>query len=651
MQYRRDIDGLRAVSILLILGFHAFPERIPGGFVGVDVFFVISGFLISSIILRRLEKGEFSFLDFYAHRIRRIFPALIIVLLACFVIGLFVLFADEYKLLGKHILGAAGFASNFILKSEAGYFDKAADMKPLLHLWSLGVEEQFYVLWPLILVLAWRARIPLIYCIAIIGAVSFGLNLGRISSFPAEAFFLPHTRIWELLAGGGLGYWNLHKPSRKVRAVVAELTAALGTVAILVAGALLDRSSKFPGYWALLPVIGACLLIWAGEKARFNRVVLGSRLLVGIGLISYPLYLWHWPLFSFARIIENGAPAKTTIVLVALISLLLAWLTFVFIERPIRRSNHAPILFLLLIALGGLGFYIFQRQGQLTERLKRAAAAAESLKYGKISEGFVSDRRCPLPEAERVLWCAADTREAPRYLLLGDSQAPALFSGLVATSRAGERWAYAALPGFKFLDGVTWQDRHFDVAYQNALRTLINSDMKLVLVIHNLRNLKNLNLQARSDIKSAPASDLEGFSELTRRFERAGKVVVFTIPTPWIPAEPENCFIPRPVRLGGVPTQCFITLEQHEASIADVRKMYADLKKRHPQLKVYDPTPVLCPNRKCSVVIDGKPVFGSADHLSDYGSELVARDFLNWLQPLTQVLPSSRPAQSGSGSF
>lgn len=213
MTWRPDIDGLRALAVFAVFVFHAFP-KVPvfkGGFVGVDVFFVISGFLISSIIYTQLEKGTFSFWDFYSRRIRRIYPVLLTVLIACMGFGWFYLLADEYMQLGKHIAGGAGFVSNFVLFFEKGYFDNASATKPLLHLWSLGIEEQFYIFWPLILWLTWKVKKDAMFWVAFaIAIVSMAMNVYWYTSKPEMDFFLPHTRIWELLCGAMLAWGNLH---------------------------------------------------------------------------------------------------------------------------------------------------------------------------------------------------------------------------------------------------------------------------------------------------------------------------------------------------------------------------------------------------------------------------------------------------------
>ncbi|RYY63558.1 MAG: acyltransferase, partial [Comamonadaceae bacterium] len=216
-KYRPDIDGLRAVAVLSVLGFHAFPQWVKGGFIGVDIFFVISGFLISTIIFGSLQGKGFSYAEFYARRIKRIFPALVVVMAATFAFGWYILLPGEWQQLGKHVAAGAGFVSNFAFWGEAGYFDNAAETKPLLHLWSLAIEEQFYIFWPLLLGLAWKRRWRMLAVIGAVAAASFLLNVSTIHSHRTAAFYSPLSRFWELMAGGMLAYMRLHKPHLLVK--------------------------------------------------------------------------------------------------------------------------------------------------------------------------------------------------------------------------------------------------------------------------------------------------------------------------------------------------------------------------------------------------------------------------------------------------
>lgn len=385
--YRADIDGLRAVAVLLVVAYHLFPKVCPGGFIGVDVFFVISGYLISGIIFRGLQNGDFSFGGFYSRRARRILPALMLVLVFTYAVGWWVLLPDEYNRLSKHIASAAGFVSNFTLWHEAGYFDADAFQKPLLHLWSLAIEEQFYILWPLTLAIAWKRKwnIPLI--IFLIAAVSFAANIAIVNGNPVEAFYSPVSRFWELMAGALLGCRISDQPG-----LPSKLSNALGfcgLAAIIVSAFfLLDSWRSFPGWWALLPTMGALCIIKA-EGSLINRSILSNRLPVGIGLISYPLYLWHWPLLVYSKLVVRygdaylADPRKITL----LSSICLAFLTYVLVETPIRRQPAikaavplAGVLAVILI-FGGGSFFLGGLPRMRDETISRIITASIDWNY------------------------------------------------------------------------------------------------------------------------------------------------------------------------------------------------------------------------------------------------------------------------------
>jgi peptidoglycan/LPS O-acetylase OafA/YrhL len=401
-KYRPHIDGLRAVAVLTVVGFHAFPYWIKGGFVGVDVFFVISGFLISTILFENLAAGTFSFRTFYARRVRRIFPALALVLSACLVAGWFSLLADEYEQLGKHAAAGAAFVSNLALWSESGYFDNAAETKPLLHLWSLGIEEQFYLAWPLLVWLAWKRRLvlPLLAGLAL---ASFALNIRGIGQDPVRTFYLPFTRFWELLAGALLAWWAFAAPKtfEALDRGRADAVALAGMGCLATSVLLTSSTSAFPGWWALLPVVGAGLVIFAGDKSRVNRMLLANRVAVWIGLISYPLYLWHWPLLAFARIAESDVPSRRVRILLVLVAFLAAWLTYRFVETPLRHGTRASRTTALLsgsmVLIGWAGLSALWCNGFTERRIASIGAqfaeakADWTYKSSTLASGRISD--------------------------------------------------------------------------------------------------------------------------------------------------------------------------------------------------------------------------------------------------------------------
>jgi len=372
--YRSEIDGLRAFAVLSVVAFHAFPYFVVGGFVGVDVFFVISGFLITTHIFENLDKDSFSFNDFYGRRIRRIFPSLITIMIFSLVFGWFVLLADEFNQLGKHIAAGAGFISNFIFAAEAGYFDAEAEFKPMLHLWSLAVEEQFYIFWPLILWLAWKANLNLLMVCILLMIASFFVNIIWVEKYPAQIFFLPFGRFWELLVGSVLAWILLYRPYpfgfemnllnrskfNNISLVLIQngVITFIGIVLLIASIFFINKNDPFPSYAAVAPVTGAVLIIIGGNSSALARLILSNKLAVWFGLISYPLYLWHWPILSYLHIIEDGTPQRDVRILAVLVSIFLAWLTFVFIEKPIRFGKTKKKLrnIALVVVVSIIGF-------------------------------------------------------------------------------------------------------------------------------------------------------------------------------------------------------------------------------------------------------------------------------------------------------
>jgi peptidoglycan/LPS O-acetylase OafA/YrhL len=444
MRYRADIDGLRAVSILLVVAYHAQPWLVQGGFIGVDIFFVISGFLITRIILSEAKASTFSSLAFYARRVRRIFPALIVVLATTYLIGWFILLPDGFALLGKSTAAGVAFVSNLFQLHQTGYFAPDAAENPLLHLWSLGIEEQFYIFWPLLLVLLFGSKYRRLR-IAAIAAASFGLSLMIFLGLKEWSFYSPLPRAWELLAGGLLASSQAEGAPRQSSPLRDNLLSAAGLAAIIGAAAVLNRESLFPGAWALLPVLGAVLIIMA-PNSTVNRVLLSSRAMVAIGLISYPLYLWHWPLLSYLGIIRNGVPNAIEIWAIVIVAFILAWLTYRFVEIPLRRQPKAvPGLSFALLAVGLAGIATAANSGfalRFPAEIRAIAMLAP-----QSNDGF--DDKCFLetPGARLDANCI-EQGDKPLLFLWGDSTAAALYPGL---KRAEEtipfRLARFAVPG------------------------------------------------------------------------------------------------------------------------------------------------------------------------------------------------------------
>lgn len=469
-KYRPDIDGLRAIAVLSVVAFHAFPSWVRGGFIGVDVFFVISGYLISTIIFENLDKGTFSFSEFYSRRIRRIFPALLLVLIACFAFGWFTFLADEYKQLGKHIAAGAGFLSNFILWNEAGYFDNSAETKPLLHLWSLGIEEQFYIVWPLLLWFAWKRKFNLLTITVVVAVATFILNLKGVKQDMVATFYSPQTRFWELLSGSLLAWFTLYKKdtftgikskidvwlSRIVYSekrdndgrTLSTVLSFVGVFLLLYGFWRINKELSFPGKWALVPVLGAVLIITAGSKAWVNRTILSNKLAVWLGLISFPLYLWHWPILSFARIVEGEVPSRNIRIAAVALSIALAWLTYKLVERPLRFGNYSKVKVAALVVLMGIvgyaGYNTYSRDGLKFRIINKInVGVSEALSYD-VKKGFRGGE-CFIDAVDENTnkfssICAEIKSGIPSLLIWGDSHSASLYRGFESFAKS-EKYA------------------------------------------------------------------------------------------------------------------------------------------------------------------------------------------------------------------
>ncbi len=298
------MDGLRAVAVLAVVFYHYGFWQVPGGFIGVDIFFVISGFLITCIIHREMADGHFTIRHFYERRIRRIFPALFAMLTVASIAAWFLLFPVDFEAYAKSLVATAFFSTNFEFWREVGYFDVAASLKPLLHLWSIAVEEQFYLLFPaLLLLVGTSSRWKLLSVVGILLIASFAFSLWAVSDSSSTAFYLLPSRMWELMMGGVVALAPLSSLSRWWHEVVALAGAALIAWAIWT----YDRWMPFPGLPALAPCLGSALVIYAGVGGNMVSRVLSAKPVVFVGLISYSLYLWHWPVLVFTQIAPNRA--------------------------------------------------------------------------------------------------------------------------------------------------------------------------------------------------------------------------------------------------------------------------------------------------------------------------------------------------------
>ena len=445
MRYRPEIDGLRAIAVAAVILFHAGFALFGGGFVGVDVFFVISGFLITSIIVEELKTGRFSVLRFYERRARRILPALFTVMAACVPFAYRLLSPDDLKDFAQSLAAICLFASNVLFWGESGYFDTQAELKPLLHTWSLAVEEQFYVVFPLLLLAAWRlGRKFLLALIGVIAVVSLFTSVDEVRNFPSAAFYLLPSRAWQLLVGALASLVADRWPSAALRQPAVRLAGEAfgwgGMAMIVMALFLFDERTPFPGLNAALPTVGTVLvLLGASDRTSVGRM-LAWRPLVGLGLISYSAYLWHQPLFAFTKhALLADLPTDLAIVLCA-VTIVLACLSWRYVEQPFRdRSLISRGMVFALSAAGmaafvGLGFIGHRMSDQITQVRLRSVDPARRSQF-RTRESLVADRNAFvaqfLPEAGKDFSANTATK---KILILGDSVSEDLYSALMVNS-------------------------------------------------------------------------------------------------------------------------------------------------------------------------------------------------------------------------
>jgi peptidoglycan/LPS O-acetylase OafA/YrhL len=651
LTYRKDIDGLRALAVLSVVIYHAFPEWMHGGFVGVDVFFVISGFLITSIITQALDKGTFSFIDFYARRVRRIFPALLLILICCGLFGWYVLYRDEFLILAKHIAGGAIFVSNLVLMNESGYFDTEAVSKPLLHIWSLGIEEQFYLIWPLLLWIAHRLKIKRQILIISFATISFVTNMILIDGHPVAAFYLIGSRGWELLAGAWLAclHQPIHGHSKAFNFNARNWGSAFGVALLTFSLFWLTSSTNFPGWRALLPVVASVLILWSGEDAWINRTLLGQPLLRRIGLISYPLYLWHWPLLSFAGILGGGAipwPIRFAMIVLAFV---LAELTYQGIEKPVRHSSANPKLLrrptfwlsMLMVCVAVVSIIVANSNAifgePTTSNAKNLFATNKACqdKYQVANSGF-----CEMSDSSKKF----------SALLLGDSHAAHLYPGLrepfskenLNLVKIGDGNCYAFLGIDTILGG---QRKHCEKIFDHLIPEVANDpNVKMIILssfaiagvsggfhYHEGKRVQLLDLEpGHSDTVDSSKSYLLGLGRTLRFFENAGKPVVLVLDNPELDFDPRQCQQSRPLSFSQK-GDCTVPRDMVEKRMGRLREQIAAVASLHPNVRVFDPMTVLCDDRRCNVIRDGNLIYLDKDHLSAFGSNLLGAKLASFI--------------------
>jgi peptidoglycan/LPS O-acetylase OafA/YrhL len=637
--YRPDIDGLRAIAIMGVVVYHAGASWLPGGFAGVDVFFVISGFLISGIIVRHLQRGTFTFTDFYARRIRRIFPTLCLMLLTVWALSWPVLLWDEYQLLGKHVMAGGGFSVNLVLYNDFNlYF--GATTTPLIHLWSLGVEEQFYILWPLFFVLLWRFGKLRLVALVNVALLSFGLNILALKGDQTAAFYLPTSRMWELAIGAcmalvasGLGpSWTratgVSKPAIWFNALRSQ-SNTWGCLGIALIGAsffVLQDHWAFPGWWALLPCIGSGLLLAAGPDAWINRNTLACAPMIFIGQISYPLYLWHWPLLSLGRILKGTALSAMEAGGLVCIAVILATMTYRWIELPIRHSPRPSGWTPRLLA----GMCVIAVLGCLTQT---GALHARSEKYAL--DPFIRASRQDWLTGQETSWTWYTGKPlwlgqgAHRTLFVGDSnmqqyypriaqlyeEYPENRRGAVFQVMAGCAPAMDTVVSTMDNEFAGSACRAFLKEFQaNAQRPDI--DTVVIAALWRLYLAANWDDFSQTPLRPDAGQVVADLGNTIADLVRRGKKVYVVLNIPVSRKFDPRHMIHRSLTSEGFTLEVHApTREEMAGTTGAVNELIRDVASRA-GAEVIDPTPTLCDSERCPALMrNGEPMYRDHAHL------------------------------------
>lgn len=667
-RYRPDIDGLRAVAVGSVIVFHAFARQHFGGFVGVDIFFVISGYLISGILLREMEEGRFSFLRFYARRVRRIYPALVTVMAVVLGFGWLELFDADFHRLALHVAASAGFIVNLVLYREAGYFDTASDAKPLLHLWSLGVEEQFYILWPVLLLIAHRVgqrlgRGVVWGVLAALMLASFIHAVLLMRHDISAAFYWPTARGWELLAGAALALAHARGVAAQPRAIIA---AALGVAgAALIAGSLIFVTAEkpFPGWNALPAVAGAVLVIAAGPGGWVNRWLLGLAPMRWVGGISYPLYLWHWPLLAYAAIAGFDSMTARAIAMGA--AVLLAWLTMRLVEEPLRfGARSGAKLWGLIAGMGALGLFgLWAWHKPLPSyTAKSTAAFAHQLNWqtpvGSADQKAACYRLMPqrvgMAHPAQNDFCYLLHDGKPDVAMIGDSLNLSLFPGMARVSKHNLLLASAS-EAAPFYDSRTTDlpDRsrlgNYRLTNQALDFAIASRSIKVVLLSylnadrlfspgsgHYIQDMRgsedtDVNDGERVEVPADPAVDGPATMEAAMRrtlarLRQAHKQVIVIVPNRRMSFNPASCLDRlRPIHAAKVNDLCAVSdhdesARHRQAYVTRVEKIIRSF----PNVTLFDASAPLCEGGLCYALRGGHMLYRDDLHVSEEGAALIA---------------------------
>ena len=633
MEYRREIDGLRAVAVLPVILFHAGVELFSGGFVGVDVFFVISGYLITSIILKEQQTGTFSLVRFYERRARRILPALFLVVFVFLPFAWIWLLPEDLKSFGKSLIAVPTFTSNILFARESDYFASAAELKPLLHTWSLAVEEQFYVFFPILLILAHKWRVVSNgVLIASIGIVSLSLAQWGVLTYPKIAFYFLPTRAWELMIGALIAVYVFRPNAKKVAS--NETLAALGLVLILISVFAYTETTPFPGLYALVPTIGTGLVILFAQADTLVGRLLATRAFVGLGLISYSAYLWHHPLFAFTRHRSLDAPSLDLMMGLSALSIFMAYISWRFVERPFRdkaKFTRRQIFILSGAASAALilvGIVLSSNDGFANR------PAADNMAFSDLDRMLAPNHGLsPACEHQFTLTDECTTSPSPRMVLWGDSYAMHLAPALESSQTNvpfRQHTVSSCIPvgGLSIVGNVVSPARAERCLAQasQVLDWLATQNTVEYVVLASPFAYIKFDLQAADgdviteDKEKIVLDHLKATINLIRA---NGQKPIFVAPPPNTGADIGRCFT-RALLFAADPQRCDFTPDEMSAESQQAYRLMSQMSEHAPFISLKN---LICLNEgsteKCKVSVDGLPLYRDDGHLSINGSSYI----------------------------
>ena len=656
--YRSDLDGLRAVAVIPVILYHLGVGWVPGGFVGVDIFFVISGYLITGVIVREAANREFSLIRFYERRIRRIFPALFVVLICTALVGFFILDAGTFDELGRSLLATTLFSSNLYFWQQVGYFDTAAELKPLLHTWSLAVEEQFYVFFPIFLILLLRFfKSSYKYIVALVGLVSLICCIALVSHTGIDFYFAP-LRAWELILGGLLVLGVFPKISNKI---FANGLSLLGISSILASIFIFSTNTPYPGVAAVLPTLGAFLIIYSGNEYKtFVGNFLSWRPIVFIGLISYSLYLWHWPVVVFAKYYLIKPLSAGQEILIFLLTFLLSLISWHWVEKPFRNhtafSQKSIFAFGLstIVILSFLGGGISLLQG-LPQRFAADLVIDEKMNRNNLEESVLAkdaksreltdvDFVNSLSEASFTVLGSADQKKS--FAVIGDSHSGVLASGLdILAKNIKVSGLLSSSSDCPFLFGMNTNFAKKCAEYNNRLLVFLEAHPEIHTVFlaadwhvyaMRIENPDALELLLPVGQEPDGQKDIlffqQGLEQMLAKLLKLNKEVVILgdVPTVCCRVQEANSMAIRTKR--DVNDIVGLSYADFQAQSATVSQIFEAIQTTYPAVKFLDISEALCTNGKCLVAQDGIPFYRDTHHLSAYGSIYVSHLFEPFLK-------------------